>query len=277
MLAVMTTTQTAQEMWALGDYDRIGALIAEQGRALVAAAGIGPGVRVLDVGAGSGYATLPAAETDAEVVACDPTPELLAAGERHAQDRGLAVRWEVADAQALPFADGEFDVVLSCIGAMFAPDQAAAARELLRVCRPGGTVVMANWDPTGAIGRFFNLVHSYAEPSPSDDGPSPLAWGDPEHVTALLRGAEVHTEHRSVRVEFAGPADALAAHYLRYFPPLVATLAGLDAARAADLRRDLTAFFADLDAGTAGGPPCWAYEYLLVRARVPVSRTPARP
>ena len=113
----------------------------------MAAADVGPGMRVLDVGAGSGYATLPAAETGATVVACDPTPELLAAGERHARERGLAVRWEVADAQALPFADGEFDVVLSCIGAVFAPDQAAAARELLRVCRPGGTVAMANWDP----------------------------------------------------------------------------------------------------------------------------------
>lgn len=272
MLAAMTTTQTAQEMWALGDYDRIGALIAEQGRALVAAAGIGPGMRVLDVGAGSGYATLPAAETGAEVVACDPTPELLATGERHARDRGIAVRWEVADAQALPFADGEFDVVLSCIGAMFAPDQQATARELMRVCRPGGTVVMANWDPDGAVGRFFNVVHRYAEPSPSDDGPSPLAWGDPEHVAALLRGNEVHTARKRVRVEFAGPADALAAHYLRYFPPLVATLAVLDSARAAELRRELTAFFVDLDSGPAGGRPYRAYEYLLVRACKPVLR-----
>jgi hypothetical protein len=153
---------------------------------------------------------------------------------------------------------------------MFAPDQPAAARELLRVCRPSGAVVMANWDPSGAVGQFFGLVHGYAEPSPSDDGPTPLAWGDPEHVTALLRGADVHTEGRRVRVEFAGPAEALCAHYLRYFPPLVATLAGLDPARAADLRRDLTAFFTDLDTGPVGGPACYEYEYLLVRARKPV-------
>jgi SAM-dependent methyltransferase len=266
----MTTTQAARQLWALGDYDRVGALIPEQGRALVAAARIGPGTRVLDVGAGSGYAALPAAATGAEVVACDPTPELLATGERRARERGLAVRWEVADAQALPFADAAFDVVLSCIGAMFAPDQAATARELLRVCRPGGAVVMANWGPTGAVGRFFGLVHRYAAPAPSDDEPSPLAWGDPEHVTALLRGAAVHTEDRRVRVEFAGSAEALSAHYLRWFPPLVATLAGLDPAGAAGLRRDLSAFFADLDTGPAGGPPCYEYEYLLVRACAPV-------
>ena len=258
----MTTTQ---ELWALGDYDRVGALIVEQGRALVAAAGTGPGTRVLDVGAGSGYAALPAAETGAEVVACDPTPQLLTVGERRARERGLVVRWEVADAEALPFADGEFDVVLSCIGAIFASDQAAAARELLRVCRPGGTVAMANWTPDGAVARFFELVHRYAE-TPSG-GPSPLAWGDPAQVTALLRGAEVRTERRRVRVRFTGSADALAGHYLRYFPPLVATRAALDADRAADLLGELTTFFAELDAGPAGGHPDYGYEYLLVRAR----------
>jgi SAM-dependent methyltransferase len=266
----MTTTSTAGDLWSFGDYDRIGALIAEQGRALVAAAGVGPGMRVLDVGAGSGYASLPAAETGAEVVACDPTPELLAVGERHARERGLAVRWEVADVQALPYADGEFDVVLSCIGAMFAPDQQQAARELLRVCRSGGTLAMANWTPDGGAGRFFRVLGRYGPPP--GDGPAPTAWGEPAHVTALLRGAEVHTERRRVRVEFAGPADALAAHYLRYFPPLVAMLAGLDATRTAELRHDLTALFTGLDTGPVGGPACYEYEYLLVRASVTQER-----
>ena len=91
----------------------------------------------------------------------------------------------MADAQALPFADGEFDAVLSSIGAIFAPDQAATARELLRVCRPGGIVVMANWTPDGGVGRFFELLGRY-EAAGDDDGPSPLAWGVPAHVTALL-------------------------------------------------------------------------------------------
>jgi len=120
--------------------------------------------------------------------------------------------------------------------------------------------------PDGAIGRFFRLVGRY-HPA-SGDGPPPIAWGDPAHATALLRGAEVHTEPRRVQVDFTGPPDALAAHYLRYFPPLVATLADLDAARAAQFERELVGFFADLDTGPAGGPASYAYEYLLVRARV---------
>ncbi len=275
----MTTTRTAQELWALGDYDRVAALIADQGRALVAAAQVGPGIRVLDVGAGSGYAALPAAATGAEVVATDVTPELMEIGKQHARDRGLTLRWQVADAEKLPFADGEFDAVLSCIGAMFAPDQSAAARELLRVCRPGGTVTMANWMPDGAVGRFFRLVSRY-HPA-SGDGPPPIAWGDPEHATALLHGAEVRTEPRRVEIDFSGPSDALAAHYLRYFPPLVATVADLDSARAAEFERELVEFFTDLDTGPVGGPPSYAYEYLLVSARLPartaVRRAPARP
>jgi 2-polyprenyl-6-hydroxyphenyl methylase/3-demethylubiquinone-9 3-methyltransferase len=175
------TTSTAGALWALGDYDRVGALIAEQGRALVAAAGVGSGMRVLDVGAGSGYAALPAAATGAEVVATDVTPELLATGKRRAGERGLVLQWQVADAQALPFPDGTFDTVLSCIGAMFAPDQEATAWELLRVCRPGGTVAMANWTPDGAAGRFFRLVGRHAPPQPA--GPAPTAWGEPGHTS----------------------------------------------------------------------------------------------
>ena len=133
------------------------------------------------------------------MVATDLTAELLAVGERHARERGLTLRWEVADAQALPFADGEFDAVLSSIGAIFAPDHAATARELLRVCRPGGIVVMANWTPDGGVGRFFELLGRY-EPAGDDDGPSPLAWGVPVHVTALLEGADVQTEPRRLRL-----------------------------------------------------------------------------
>ena len=259
-------------MWALGDYDRIADLLADLGRDVVAAAGVGPGMRVLDVGSGTGNAALPAAAAGAEVVATDLTPELLAIGERHARDRGLTLRWEVADAQALPFADGEFDAVLSSIGAIFAPDHDATARELLRVCRPGGTVVMANWTPSGGVGRFFQLLSRY-EPA-GDDGPLPTAWGVPAYVAGLLDGAEVNTEVRRVRLDFTGPADALAAYYRRHFPPVVAVMADLDDAQADRLERELAEFFAAEAKGAAGGPPCYELEYLLVRARVPI--TPER-
>jgi ubiquinone/menaquinone biosynthesis C-methylase UbiE len=221
-------------------------------------------MRVLDVGAGTGNAALPAAAAGADVVATDVTPELLAVGERHARERELELRFEVADAQALPFADDGFDVVLSCIGAMFAPDHAATARELLRVCRPGGTVVMANWTPGGAVGRFFALLGRFG---PRDAGPPPTAWGDPEHVTALLRDAEVSTELRRVRLRFPGPADELCAYYRRHFPPVIATFAGLDAGRAAVLERELVALFTAEDTGVPGDHR-YDLEYLLVRAQV---------
>lgn len=256
-------TTTARSFWALGDYDRIAALVGDLGTEVVAAAGIGPGMRVLDVGAGTGNAALPAAAAGADVVATDVTPELLAVGERHARDHGLAVRFEVADAQALPFDDGEFDIVLSCIGAMFAPDHAATARELLRVCRPGGAVVMANWTPDGAVGRFFALLGRFGPP---DSGPPPTAWGDPEHVTALLQGADVSTEYRRVRLRFPGTADELCAYYRRYFPPVIATFAGLDRARAGALERDLVTLFGAEDTGSVGAP-CYELEYLLAHAR----------
>jgi SAM-dependent methyltransferase len=288
----MTTTQ---DMWALGDYNRIADLLVDMGRAVVAAAEVGPGMRVLDVGSGTGNAALPAAAAGADVVATDVTPALLEIGERHARDRGLTVRWKQADAQALPFADGEFDAVLSCIGAIFAPDQAVTGRELLRMCRPGGIVVMANWTPDGGAGRFFRLLSRY-EPPGVDDAALPTVWGVPAHATALLEGADVRTELRRVRLRFTGSADELAAYYRRHFPPVVAVMAGLDDARANRLERDLAEFFATEatcegasrraggpmppesrpsdtdDAAPAGAPPSYELEYLLVRARVPALR-----
>jgi ubiquinone/menaquinone biosynthesis C-methylase UbiE len=270
----MTTTQTAQEMWALGDYDRIADLVADLGREVVAAAEIRPGMRILDVGAGTGNAALPAAAAGADVVATDITPELLAVGERRARERGLTLSWQVADAQALPFADGEFDVVLSTIGAIFAPDQAATARELMRVCRPGGSVVMANWTPDGGVGAIFELLGRY-EPPFDDDGPPPTAWGVPAHVTALLSGTDVETEPRQLRLRFTGSARELAAYYRRHFPPVVGIVADLDDARAAQLESELAEFFGGENAGPAGGPPRYELGYLLVRARKPV--TPERP
>ena len=137
-------------MWALGDYNRYTRELDIQqiGRDLVDACGIGAGQRVLDVAAGTGNVAIRAAEAGADVVASDITVENMKAGEREASERGLELEWVEGDAQALPFGDGEFDVVTSSAGAMFAPDQQAVADELLRVCRPGGTIGMANFTPT---------------------------------------------------------------------------------------------------------------------------------
>ena len=137
-------------MWALGDYPALAAdIIPGLGQVLVTACGVRAGDRVLDVAAGSGNAAIPAARAGAQVVASDLTPELLAAGQRQAAQQGIELGWRQGDAEALPFGAGEFDVVMSCLGVMFAPHHQASADELVRVCRPGGTIGLLSWTPEG--------------------------------------------------------------------------------------------------------------------------------
>ncbi|MFG1942234.1 class I SAM-dependent methyltransferase [Nonomuraea sp. NPDC048826] len=258
--------ETGRELWRLGDYAVIANLVAAQGRTLVEACRVGPGQRVLDVAAGAGNAAIPAAGRGASVVATDVTPELLDTGQRLAEKRGVALEWREADAQRLPFADGEFDVVLSCVGAMFAPDHEAVADELLRVCRPGGVVGMANWTPDGSAGDFFRVVGRHAPPPPPGD--SPLDWGVPQHVRDLLArpGVTVETRVEEVPVAFGGSPRDLHALYRDHFPPVVAVRAALDAEGAAAFDADLLAFFTTENRAAAGEPVDIAYEYLLVLA-----------
>ena len=251
-------------MWELGNYARIAELIAGMGRDLVAAADVRPGQRVLDVAAGTGNAAIPAARASAYVTALDLTPQLLEIGRRAAGD--LPIEWRAGDATDLPFPDGDFDVVLSAVGAMFAPDQEATARELVRVCRPGGLVALANWTPDGGVGRFFDLLDRYAGPA---DGPSPTRWGDPGEVRALFGGLPVDTEQREVEYGFTGTPAELAALYRSSFAPVIATRAALDGddARAA-FDRDLVDLLAAENEGPPGGPGRWRFAWLLVRVRV---------
>jgi SAM-dependent methyltransferase len=243
-------------MWELGNYARIAELITGMASDLVAAADIKPGQRVLDVAAGTGNAAIRAARTGAHVTALDITPDLLEVGRRAAGD--LPIEWVEGDATKLPYADGEFDVVLSAVGAMFAADQETTARELVRVCRPGGLVAMANWTPDGGVGRFFELLARYAP------GPSPTGWGDPEQVRALFDHKPVRTEHRVVEYGFTGTPAELAALYRRDFGPVIATRAALDSdAARLEFDRDLVDL---LTAEREGGR--WRFAWLLVRVRV---------
>ena len=156
-------------MWASGDYPTmVETFLLPLGPRLVEACAIGEGMRVLDVAAGTGNASLPAAERGAQVTASDLTPELLEAGRARAQAAGLELDWVEADAEHLPFDDGAFDVVMSSIGAMFAPHHADVARELARVCRPGGTIGLLSWTPEGMIGALFRTMGPFAPPPPSD-------------------------------------------------------------------------------------------------------------
>jgi ubiquinone/menaquinone biosynthesis C-methylase UbiE len=255
----------ARTLWASGQYRRISDLISSQGRRLVEWSGLGPQDRVLDVAAGTGAASLPAAEAGARVTATDITPELLEVGERAARARGLELEWRTADAMALPFPDASYDVVLSAIGAMFAPDQQATADELVRVCRPTGTIAMANWTPEGGAASRLSAAMAPFLP-PAQPGPAPTDWGVPERVATLFgdRVEELVTQHEVVEVDFDGGPDELAELYLSAFPPVLAALAAVEPGRRDDLaqavRRGFRAEYADF-----GGV---RYDYLLVRATV---------
>jgi ubiquinone/menaquinone biosynthesis C-methylase UbiE len=207
--------QKHRAMWASGDYPALAdEMLLELGAILVEACGITSRSNVLDVAAGSGNAAIPAAMMGAKVVASDLTPELFEAGRREAANRGVQLDWKEADAEALPFDDAGFDVVMSCLGVMFAPHHQAAADELVRVCKPGGTIGLLSWTPDGFIGRMFATMKPFAPPPPSGAQPAPL-WGSEDHVRKLLgdRITDVHTRKQALAVRsFHQPED-----FVRYF------------------------------------------------------------
>jgi SAM-dependent methyltransferase len=260
-------------MWALGDYPALAAdIISGLGPVLVQACGVGAGDRVLDVAAGSGNAAIPAARAGASVVACDLTPELLEAGRREAARLGVNLRWQAGDAENLPFGDGEFDTVLSCLGVMFAPHHQTSADELIRVCRPGGTIGLLNWTPEGFIGQLFATMRPYAPPPPPGAQPPPL-WGREDHVRSLLgdQVTDVRARRQSVSVGLFGcPEDFRDYFKARYGPTIAAYRAiGADPERTAALDSDLADLARRHDRRTVSGPgrTVMEWEYLLLTAR----------
>ncbi|MFF6949250.1 class I SAM-dependent methyltransferase [Streptomyces iakyrus] len=258
-------------MWAQGDYPSLAAeVIPELGPVLVEACGVRPGLRVLDVGAGSGNAAIPAALAGADVVASDLTPELFEAGRRVAEKQGARLTWQEADAEALPFGDAEFDTVLSCVGVMFAPHHQQAADELVRVCRPGGTIGLLSWTPQGFIGRMFAAMKPYAPPPPPGAQPPPL-WGDEDHVRALLgdRVTDVTAERRTVRIDRFGTPEMFRDYFKERYGPTISVYKNIagEPDRAAALDGALVDLARDADQGTGSGGTVLEWEYLLLTAR----------
>jgi ubiquinone/menaquinone biosynthesis C-methylase UbiE len=257
-------------MWALGDYHAFAkATVWGLGPVLVEACGVTAGQRVLDVAAGTGNVAIRAAETGAEVVASDLTPENFDAGRREAAAHGVELEWVEADAEALPFGDREFDVVTSSMGAIFAPDHQAVADELARVCRPGGTIGMINFIPEGTAAQFFELFGRYAPPPPPGALP-PTAWGSEEHVRALFGDRVAALEmSRNQYVETAPSPRAYVDHFKATFGPAVAIYAGLadQPDRLATMDREFEEFAETSNRGAPGGRAEFPYRYLLVVAR----------
>ena len=214
-------------MWAAGDYPfMVDTFLLPVGPRLVDACGITSGTRVLDIAAGSGNASLPAAARGANVTASDLTPELLEAGRRRADADGLELEWVEADAENLPFEDESFDVVMSSIGVMFAPHHQDAADELVRVCRRGGTIGLLSWTPEGMLGALFRTMKPFAPPPPPGAQPPPL-WGSEEHLYGLFGGrVEFHTLTRDVLeiTAFERPRD-YGEHFKAHYGPTIAARA----------------------------------------------------
>jgi len=256
-------------MWALGDYHAFAtSTVWQLGSTLVDACAIARGQRVLDVAAGTGNVAIRAAMAGTVVVASDLTPENFSSGRLAAAAAGVEIEWREADAEALPWQSGEFDVVTSCLGAIFAPDQQQVANELLRVCRTGGTIGMINFTPGGRGADFFRLLAPYAPPAPPGAAP-PVLWGDEDHVRGLFGTRASLQMERRVYVERAASPEAYLDLFKQKFGPMVAIYASLahqpDRSRALD--RDFLEFAGLANTSSSQGPVEIPYEYLLLVAR----------
>src|SRR5262245_22982863 len=220
---VATFKQESRAMWAAGNYDAIAELVWSAGERLVRRLKIRPGEAVLDVACGTGNAAIPAAEAGARVVALDLTPELFERGRERAGETGVDIDWVEGDAEALPFEDESFDVVLSTFGSMFAPRHQVTAREMARVLRPGGRLGIAAWTPAGFVGDFFRSLGAHLPSLPVFTAP-PVLWGDPEYARALFDGTGVELELSLDQVDFRFDSVQQAVEeYESNFGPVIVT------------------------------------------------------
>jgi SAM-dependent methyltransferase len=221
----------ARKTWAAGDYAEIARReLWPLGEHVVARIGVGPGEDVLDVACGTGNAALRAAGAGARVVALDLTPELLDTGRALAATAGLEIDWVEGDAEALPFADESFDVVLSTLGVMFAPRHRVAAAELARVLRPGGRLALCSWAEDGAVTRTLRVAASYLPAPPAFVDP-PWLWGSEPHVRELFAGTgtDLGFERGTVELPSFDSADDNIEYHSRRFGPLMAARAAAEA------------------------------------------------
>lgn len=250
--------------WALGEYDRVADGLTISTDQTLRVARVRPGERVLDLATGTGITAIAARERGAQVTGVDLTPELIEVARRKAADAGFEdIDFREGDAEALPFADAAFDVVLSTCGHMFAPDQEKVASELARVTRPGGRVVFLAWTPEGGLGSWFRITNKHVAPPPGVA--SPFNWGDADKVRQLLGPAfsEIGFTRGDCPQFGASPEDIWQLFSTRY-GPTVRAVSTLQGAALDTFRDEMLAFLAGYRA--ADGKVRWGREYLITRA-----------
>jgi ubiquinone/menaquinone biosynthesis C-methylase UbiE len=235
-LAALKTRQ--QGAWSSGDYAIVGATLQIVGEDLCEALDLRSGQKVLDVAAGNGNATLAAARRWCDVISTDYVPALLERGQSRAHAEGWRIEFKEADAESLPFADGAFDAVVSTFGVMFTPNQDKAAAELLRVCRPGGKIGLANWTPEGFIGQVFKAIGKQMPPPAGVK--SPALWGTQPRINEMIgpRAVSIDLRKREFMFRYRSPAHWMEV-FKTYYGPLLKTFAALPALKQAELHEDL--------------------------------------
>jgi ubiquinone/menaquinone biosynthesis C-methylase UbiE len=248
-LAAVKTRQ--QAAWSTGNYAVVGTTLQIVGEDLCEALDLRAGSQVLDVAAGNGNATLAAARRWCEVTSTDYVGSLLESGQARAKAEGHSVKFQEADAENLPFADATFDAVLSTFGVMFTPNQEQAARELARVCKPGGKIGLANWTPESFIGQLFKTIGKYVPPAQGVK--SPALWGTQARLEELFArtAKEIRATRRHFTFRYRSPAHWIEV-FRTYYGPMNKTYGALDAGKQADFTRDVTELMARGNRATDG-------------------------
>ncbi len=237
--------------WSSGDYAKVGVTLQIVGETLAETLDVGPDRRVLDVAAGNGNATLAFARRWCEVISTDYVPTLLEAGRGRAAAEGLEVTFQVADAEALPFEDESFDAVVSTFGVMFAPNQVQAAQELLRVCRPGGQIGLANWTPPSFIGQLFKTLGGHVTPPAGVQ--SPALWGTEDWLQATFGDAayNISVTKRNFAFRYRSPAHFVDV-FRTFYGPVEKAFLALDASGQAALEADILALIERMNVASDG-------------------------
>ena len=252
-------------MWIAGDFGEIAKSIAHGAEEFVDGLGLKPDMKVLDVATGTGNLAVPAARTGADVTGIDIAPNLIDQAIERAKAEGVDAKFEVGDAEALPYEDNTFDVTMTMFGAMFAPRPDVTASELIRVTKPGGIIAMANWTPEHFTGQMFKAGAKYVPPPPGM--PSPVQWGSEDIVRERFSQgiSDLQLTRRKIVFTYPfGPADVVE-HFRKYFGPTQKQFEMLDEKSQAAMRSDLTALWEGANQATDGTTRVES-EYLEVRA-----------